>query len=122
MTVPDKEVLEYAAKAIDLDLSMAEWHDDGFYWMPLGTKFWNPLTNDGDALRLAVQLGMSVVTKYDLAGSKIVCTLIMQQQPSSLLLIPKQPEDSWIEVIKDDVYASTRRAITVLAALLGEKK
>ena len=47
----DKKLLELAAKAAGINLTEAEWHGDGFYWMPLGTRFWNPLTDDGDALR-----------------------------------------------------------------------
>ena len=49
----DRELLELAAKAIGLDLVKYSSHlkDD---WI----DFWNPLTDDGDALRLAVKLRM----------------------------------------------------------------
>ena len=40
----DKELLKLAAKAAGIEL-----HDG-----------WNPLTNDGDAMRLAVKLGISI--------------------------------------------------------------
>ena len=61
----DRELLEKAAKSAGIDLTDAEWHTDGFYWMPLGTRFWNPLTDDGDALRLAVMMRMDVWIGYD---------------------------------------------------------
>ena len=44
----DRELLERAAKAAGIDI---EWY---------GPKQWNPLTDDGDALRLAVKLGLLV--------------------------------------------------------------
>jgi len=60
---PDRELLELAAKAAGYDV-----HD----WMPgagmaindarfiNGISRWNPLTDDGDALRLAVKLRMEI--------------------------------------------------------------
>jgi hypothetical protein len=45
----DRELLELAAKAADLP-----WEQ----WCINGDASWNPLIDDGDALRLAVKLGM----------------------------------------------------------------
>lgn len=45
----DHELLELAAKAAGLDLNLVK-----------GWDGWNPLIDDGDALRLAVKLGISV--------------------------------------------------------------
>lgn len=54
----DRELLELAAKASGVHL----------YWMALSGPVivesgvnWNPLTDDGDALRLAVRLGIDLV-------------------------------------------------------------
>ena len=44
----DRELLELAAKAAEIKDWVDGWSD----------KFWNPLTDDGDALRLAVKLDL----------------------------------------------------------------
>lgn len=56
--------MELAAKAAGL---IVHWHDSGHYGPTMeimedesGGPPWNPLTNDGDALRLAVKLGMKI--------------------------------------------------------------
>ena len=62
----DRELLEMAAKAAGLKVKYTEpslisgkvfqvfFHDDGYQ------ADWHPLTDDGDALRLAVKLGITV--------------------------------------------------------------
>lgn len=55
----DRELLELAAKAAGIDFYTPEggdtpWCGRGFYLR--GCVVWNPLKDDGDALRLAVQL------------------------------------------------------------------
>jgi hypothetical protein len=62
----DRELLELAAKAAGIDLSAAFWGGgrDGFYWVIEARfgriKYWNPLTDDADALRLAVKLQFEI--------------------------------------------------------------
>lgn len=57
----DRELLEKAAKAAGLNL-YAAWsefgHFEGYRVDALNGDAWNPLTDDGDALRLAVKLGL----------------------------------------------------------------
>ena len=58
----DKELLELAAKAAGIRL---EWDGDPEIWSPIyydGKTYhaFNPLTDDADALRLAVKLDMNV--------------------------------------------------------------
>lgn len=63
----DRELLEAAARAADID---AEFHSELGYgpegmWLkgqrsPDNSKYWNPLNDDGDALRLAVSLGITI--------------------------------------------------------------
>lgn len=67
----DRELLELSAKAAGID---AQWldQDEADYeseheglWLkgargPDNSRYWNPLTNDGDALRLSVKLQMEV--------------------------------------------------------------
>ena len=70
-TESDRELLELAAKAagIAIPKSLNSWvtynDQSGFQWWNMdGTrteKVFNPLTDDGDALRLAVKLGIEVI-------------------------------------------------------------
>ena len=91
----DRELLELAAKAAGMNTrefatdSITRWH-----WRDDGTHTaWNPLTDDGDAFRLAVRLG-----------------LFMR---AAVREIPRDEYDA-------EPYAATRRAITRAAAAIGE--
>lgn len=103
----DKTLLELAAKAAGYSTSKY-WHNDGIhcsteYAYTDGAHGWNPLTDDGDALRLAVKLKMlvNVMTK----GVQVDIENI---------------EDAALESIESDPYAATRRAITRAAAEIGK--
>lgn len=52
----DKELLKLAAKAAGIELH--QWVESCNEFMTTNSDGWNPLTNDGDALRLAVTLGL----------------------------------------------------------------
>ena len=88
----DKELLELAAKAAGHTDTVQTVIEAG----------WNPLTHDGDALRLAVKLGMSVGTPTENSWDVLVCdeeiTVVMEESGG------------------DDPYAATRRAIVRAAA------
>ena len=74
----DRELLEAAAKAVGMNVLVVPWPEnkDGWFWCEHGSKgaglhrtgympsHWNPLTDDGDALRLAVRLNIPVIP-YD---------------------------------------------------------
>ncbi|MDH2244856.1 hypothetical protein N5J76_03140 [Pseudomonas sp. GD03855] len=59
----DRELLEMASKAAGEDV---EWHDSGSYFYrkscnwPAEKGFFNPLHDDGEALRLAVELRLDI--------------------------------------------------------------
>jgi hypothetical protein len=92
----DRELLEAAAKAAGIEVHTIEDADGVVHW-----DGWNPLADDGDALRLAVRLRMQIDildrSVYALAmnGAK-VC-----------------------ELDRADIGAATRRAITRAAAEIG---
>jgi|SRR5690606_17743368 len=77
----DREMLELAAKAAGRNMSGWRWYDHpapgAFVWLYEGAPTvnkWNPLADDGDALRLAVHLGILLRTDFirllgDLLGS-----------------------------------------------------
>ncbi len=94
----DIELLELAAKAAGLS------HPDGVYWVRNDAgDSWNPLTDDGDALRLAVKLRMEVCV-WD-----TVTTVMASDNAISTLSKP----------VNGDLYAATRRAIVMAAAEIG---
>lgn len=87
----DRALLEAAARAAGIDA----WWSGPFSHMLLrsdGNRYWNPLTDDGDALRLAVKLRL---LESSWLGD-------MGDEPGS--------------------YAATRRAIVRAAAALQETK
>ena len=59
----DKELLKKAAKAAGIEI---EWYAPNVeVWDFIQVPNWNPLTDDGDALRLAVKLDMDIVFDFD---------------------------------------------------------
>lgn len=58
----DRELLEFAAKAAGIRLNISDGAgDERYLWITdaVTGKNWDPLTDDGDALRLAVKLRLS---------------------------------------------------------------
>ena len=104
----DHELLELAAKAAGIEIM--DWYGERF---SCRNRFetelfaWNPLTNDGDALRLAVKLG-----------------LVVDVGPVSVSVHKNNGNrDLGFEFYntgKDDPYAATRRAIVRAAAEIGK--
>ncbi len=114
MTMTDRELLERAAKAAGTGPLMNEPYGLGgtryFYReddYPSGTT-WNPLTDDGDALRRAVKLGL-------LVHSSVVEAVAQHYVGyASGWLTVKEPNDG-------DSYAATRRAIVRAAAAMAKE-
>lgn len=105
----DRELLELAAKASG-ELT-ASWYGNDAYFDGVLSR-WNPLTDDGDALRLAVDLDLAIVP-YP----------IYNKQKHSVLVQKKNLDESRFEKMElhgDDPRAATRRAITRAAAAIGE--
>ena len=96
----DRELLEKAARASGIDVlphlsAAGQWVDgkSNFYTVN-GNKKWNPLTDDGDALRLAVKLYLWEAVR--LAHREVSADV--------------------------DIYAATRRAIVIAAAAIADEK
>jgi hypothetical protein len=100
----DKELLELAAKAAGYSFSEEE-SKSGRYWVGHGqmSLTWNPLTDDGDALRLAVKLGMNVDVDTDSDNETLVTCGFTYSEPHN-----------------NDPYAATRRAIVRAAAEIAK--
>lgn len=101
----DKELLEFAAKAIALP--ERGWMGPAFMYVKDKTfTDWNPLADDGDALRLAVKLRMDVEPWIhgDSACSRVLCQEVLIDEPH----------------YGDDPERATRRAIVRAAAEIGK--
>ena len=116
----DKEFLELAAKAAGI---IGEWVQDKnliqerwYFNVPYDhhnmlTGFeWNPLTDDGDALRLAVKLDMDIVFDFDRV------MVVFGNEDASCITeyfydLPKP----------NDRFDATRKAIVIAAAEIGKE-
>ena len=98
----DKELLELAAKAAGYIAEYGKewWNEDEL--QVFGVR-WNPLTDDGDALRLAVKLN-----------------LIIEFYQTYVYVYYSMSEKTFEEDHDGDPYAATRRAIVRAAAEIGK--
>ena len=97
----DKELIELAAKAAGLQVKVASNSGRGLK-VHGNCNWWNPLTDDGDALRLAVKLRLMVN----------VCPYIIIATDGNT-----HAEE---ETCKQSDAKATRRAITRAAAQIGK--
>lgn len=104
----DEELLRYAAKAAGIVIKEWDYGEpvvdstDGNYDFN-----WNPLADDGDALRLAVKLRMLVQIRDTV-------TFVTDDDGKQLSYRPHKPHNG-------DPYAATRRAIVRAAAEIGKE-
>jgi hypothetical protein len=103
--VTDYKLLEYAAKAAGIDGEHSVNTSGSWVFKTPKTPNWNPLIDDGDALRLAVKLGILI----DTSGGSVNVQYIVQNS-------------SWPinEYEFDNIYSATRRAIVRAAAEIGK--
>ena len=113
----DRELLELAAKSAGIGLiAWTKFFDEWkFACNPCGEP-WNPLIDDGDALRLAVKLGMTVCNEHESAGS-VCCTRGDEVFPAVNSGEVGDPPG-----ITENDYAATRRAIVRAAAELAKQE
>jgi hypothetical protein len=101
----DLEMLMLAAKAAGLKVIIPAAPPRGL-WIEGLEDEWNPLEDDGDALRLAVKLNISVFFRPNFVHAEIATSahegLVLQEPPTP------------------DKNAATRRAIVRAAAQIGE--
>lgn len=117
----DRELLELAAKAAGIILkpmqinNVTKQGDDRFIGYMTDCEQWargwfNPLTDDGDALRLAVKLGVCPER----------CVMLAFSGVDQMLAVADDSEAEAVEEkYGDDPYAATRRAIVRAAAEIG---
>ena len=113
----DRELLENAAKAAGIEL----WHEDVFTnglthkVSDNGVLRWNPLTDDGDALRLAVRLLLHA-RQFPVLDDGM-------DEPLGMVEVWRTDDDDPLHVeyfkLGDDRLIITRRAIVRAAAEIG---
>lgn len=91
----DRELLEAAAKAAGVAWNSSHALDDSL-WVPAFDRYWDPLTDDGDAMRLAVALCINI-----------------ELSPSGVFA-----GGTFSEAADGDLGAATRRAIVRAAAAM----
>jgi hypothetical protein len=109
----DRELLELAAKAAGVEV---EWRlgvrEGGYYFGETGRWLeWNPLTDDGDALRLAVALNLCVNFESQPDGAEVYAFANWADDPTEA-----------DEPLGRDAGAATRRAIVRAAAEIERTK
>jgi len=103
----DRELLELAAKAAGIQPVYC--YESRRNCLRVGDKksyvIWRPLTDDGDALRLAVKLGIDIGFGFD-EQDRVVCILI-------------DGAATYASQYENDIYFATRLAIVRAAAEIG---
>lgn len=114
----DRELLELAAKAAGIDGEYAEkmrmvreFCFETHIYIKMNVGEWNPLTNDGDALRLAVKLNLAVVLHPALNQALV--------RPYHTLDMDRECREDCEK--HTDHFAATRRAIVRAAAEIGRQ-
>lgn len=107
----DKELLVYAANAVGIEHPPGDHsiHNDGRIWDCNSLCWWNPLTDDGDALRLAVKLHMDITLQLSFVEAwgtgKVGKQFRLREEHNNI-----------------DPQAATRRAIVRAAAEIGKEQ
>lgn len=100
----DRELLTLAAKAAGIELE--GWYESADAFNAPYHGWWNPLTDDGDAFRLAVKVGgeLRLHTEENWSAFGVIYS-----------------DEGMFEYHNNDPYAATRRAIVRAAAEIGRK-
>jgi len=105
----DRELLELAAKAAGIEPVYC--YESRRNCLRVGDKksyaIWRPLTDDGEALRLAVNLGIQIDPRTHVGAIHVYGSAGRVDEPCALTSKP---------------YAETRRAIVRAAAEIGRTK
>ena len=110
----DIELLEAAAKAAGYLIGGLD--DKHIFIDDNGSMYrWNPLTDDGDALRLAVKLRLDINQTWEVVQGD-------ENYPMASVHVSLDEQMFVYELKEFDSYAATRRAIVRGAAEIGRGK
>lgn len=117
----DRDLLEKAAKAAGIQV---KWKDsDPFHLSHMvhaNGIAWNPLDDDGDALRLAVKLRISLIHEQQYIGGPVLD--IMEATCPAHKNGVRHVEAIILNELGSDEAADTRRAIVQAAAWMWDKR
>lgn len=108
----DRELLELAAKAAGVEGQFTLGSGNALELAkPRGFQiYWNPLTDDGDAFRLAVKLDIEFLPDYTMDGRGVLARERNNVRNEDFCLY-----------VKEGIYSATRRAIVGVAAQIGKR-
>ena len=107
----DRELLELAAKAAGIEGEIKKTFGGWPCVMRKNGHAWQPMHDDGDALRLAVDLDLAIVP-YPIYNKQKHSVLVKKNLA--------EPRFEKMELHGDDPRAATRRAIVSAAAEIGK--
>lgn len=109
MSDKDREILELAAKAASIPVTPDCHIPSGGIWLPNVDvdRVWSPLTDDGDALRLAALLKMDVLQDSESVSVKRYRGAAFETEYLAQ------------EQVAECRFKATRRAIVIAAAEIG---
>jgi hypothetical protein len=118
----DRELMELAAVAAGMDYLI--WTPGAAPLIPANKRVvdracWHPLSDDGDALRLMVKLGISTLP-YPVYNEGERHSVVAKQRRKTDTLREANPTEV-LELYGDDPYAATRKAIVRAAAEIGKE-
>ena len=108
----DRELLELAAKAAGIEGEIKKTFGGWSCVMRKNGHAWQPMHDDGDALRLAVDLDLAIVP-YPIYNKQKHSVLVQKNNLD-------EPRFEEMELHGDDPRAATRRAIVYAAAEIGK--
>lgn len=108
----NKEMLELAAKAAGINVVCFDSERNALKTKGGSPSRWNPLANDGDALRLLCKRSMRIVENHGGAYRAVQFTLPPETDEEA---------EHEIEIEWPHTPAATRRAITRAAAEIGKE-
>lgn len=104
MSMSDRELLELAAKASGYDVMRTVSGN-----LVVDFKKWNPLEDDGDALRLAVNLDISIRQSFAMVSADYPCIDADFNERKVIC-----------ELVLDDYFSASRRVVVRAAAEIGK--
>ncbi|MEY4427724.1 MAG: hypothetical protein RLZZ182_413 [Pseudomonadota bacterium] len=113
MSESDRELLEKAARAAGIAIGGWNGEREAFY-VPADGYYWNPRTDDGDALRLGVKLRIDI--RHDEEIGETLTAFMAGRRGLNLT-------ESWGPMrdgSQDNPTAATRRAIVRAAAAIWD--
>lgn len=117
----DRELLEMAAKAAGVEYDPKQFSQFGLWLVIHGEpseyqrRYWNPLKDDGDALRLAVKLNLIVECMRGQSAART-----FDSKHGGACDFPAARPDGCRRDHEPDQYAATRRSIVRAAAEIGK--